>query len=131
MTKFVLSSSSVLTHGGNTISCVTSIDFDESLDVFISRCMALDTVQHIGGQNVITGTLNFEINTDDDTELGYLDPGTTGALVFDPAGTATGTLDISSTNMLISGRSMAYSTTSLTTGSAPFTCDDLTIGANV
>lgn len=129
MAKFRLNANSVFTIGGNTIACVTEVSIDDSVDDYVSRCAGLGTTEHIPGQITVTGSGSFEIEQDAATELGYLAPGTTGALVLRPNGTTSGDLDITSTNLTVLSRSMAFSSTGLSTGSFTFACDDLTIAA--
>lgn len=131
MAKFRLNSNSVFTIGANTIACVTGVTLDEVTDDFISNCMENTSKQHVYGLVDISGTIDYEIDTDGNTELGYVAPGTTGAMVFQPNGTTSGDLDIDSTNITILTRNIVTSSTGLTTGSSNFVADDLTIGANV
>lgn len=129
MAKFRLNSASVFTIGANAIDCFTDITINEVTDDFISNCAGNTTKQHVSGLLDITGSASFEIETDADTELGYIDPGTTGALVLRPAGITSGDLDITSTNITVMNRDQVYSSTGLSTGSFTFTLDDMTIGA--
>lgn len=129
MAKFRLNPASVLTIGGNAVACVTEVSIDESVDDYTSNCAGLTTREHIAGMKNVTGSISFEIATDDSAELAYIAPGTTGALVFRPAGTTSGDLDITSTKITILGRSPVFSSQGLSTGSVTFALDDITIGA--
>jgi hypothetical protein len=130
MAKFRLSSTSVLTIGGDTPPCVVSIDFDESVDDYISDCITQATYkEHVLGLVNVTGTLNFEVDKTGVTALNDVAPRVAGALVFYPTGNVATNISITSTNLQITGRSMAFSGTGLATGSVTFVCDDLTIAA--
>lgn len=129
MANFRLNDSSVFTIGGNTVDCVTEVSLDESVDTYISNCEGTSNHRPVVlGAIQVTGTITFEIESDDDTKLGYVAPATNGAWVFQPNGTTSTDLEITSTNIQITSRNFSASRTALTTGTAGFVCDDLTVG---
>jgi hypothetical protein len=128
-TKFRLNSASVFTLGGNAIPCVTTITLDESADDYISQCMGNTSKSHILGLVNITGSFTGEIEDDEITEFAYIQVGDSGAMILKPAGNTTGQLNFTSTKMQITQRSPAFSSQALTTYSASFVLDDLTIAA--
>jgi hypothetical protein len=129
MAKFRLNPASVFTIGGNAIACVTEVTIDEAADDYMSNCSGQTFRTHVDGMVNVTGSANFEIETDDVTELGYIEPGDNGALVLRPAGITAGMINIASTNLIVLSRSVTFSSTGLATGSFTFVCDDLAITA--
>lgn len=130
MSKFRLNKDSVFTIGGNAITCVTEVTFDEAVDVYTSECEDSDRIKpQVVGGTVVTGSLTYEIEEDGVTVFNYLEPFDSGALVFGPNGTTATYLKLTSTNIQISGRSFNASRTGLGTGTATFTCDNLTVTA--
>ena len=131
MAKFRMSNDSVLSIGGNAITCVTDIEFSENADVYFSRCDdANGYFEPVVGGIQVTGTATFELETDDVTVLGYIDPLTSGALICQPNGTTSGDIKITATTMTINSRDMRYSRSDMATGQFGFTLDGLTIAAN-
>lgn len=131
MSKFVLNSNTVLTVGGNSLSCYVSADLSDTIDTFLSQCAGQTYKATITGLQEASMTFNGEIETDDVTAINNFAPGTTGALVFQPNGTTSGDISISSTNVTVVDRSMAFSSSSLSTISVTINLDDLTVAANV
>ena len=129
MAKFRLSSASVFTIGGNAVPCPTAVSTDESIDTYISECAGQTVKAHVLGSKVVTGSFSGEVEVDDITELGYIAPAVTGALVLRPAGNTAGNIAITSSAFKITGRSLAFSSTGLTTYTCSFVMDNITIAA--
>ena len=128
MSKFRLNTNSVFTIGGNAITCVTAVDFDEAVDTYISECEDANGIKsQVAGGITVTGSLTYELETEGVTVLNYLEPFDSGAWVFGPNGTTGTHIKFTSTNIQISGRSIATSRTGLVTATANFVCDDLTV----
>ena len=131
MSKFRLNKNSVFSIGGNAITCITDVTFDEAVDTYVSECEDADGVKpQIDGGIVVSGSLTYEIEADGVTVLNYLEPFDSGAWIFQPNGTTATHLKITSTNIQISGRSISTSRTGLTTGTASFVCDNLVVTSN-
>lgn len=131
MTKFVLNPNTVLTLGGNALSCYISADVSESIDTFLSQCAGQTYKTTVTGLQEATMTINGEIETDDVTAINNFAPGTAGALAFQPNGTTAGDISISSTNATVVSRDIAFSSTSLSAITVTLNLDDLTVAANV
>ena len=131
MTKFILDNTSVFSIGGNALTCITEVNFDESADTYFSQCAAASgSVRFpVIGTGQVTGSITIELDHNDTTELGYIDIGDSGALLFYPQGNTATYLKISATTMTITGRNMRYSSTGLAMGTANFALDSLTIAA--
>lgn len=131
MAKIRLNKNSVFSIAGNAITCITDVTFDEAVDTYVSECEDANGVKpQIDGGIVVSGSLTYELETDDVTVLNYAAPFDSGAWIFQPNGTTATHLKITSTNIQISGRGIAASRKGLVTGSATFVCDDLTVTSN-
>lgn len=130
MAKFRLNSASVLTLGGNALSCLTSADVSEAVDTFLSECVGQTYKATITGLKTATMTINGEIETDDVSELENFALGDSGALIFQPNGTTAGDIKISSTKATVVGRNITTSGGALSAVSITLNLDDLTLAAN-
>jgi hypothetical protein len=130
MAKFRLSSASIFTIGGNAVPCPTSVSFDESVDDYISECAAQTVKAHVLGAMSVSGSFSGEVEADDVTELGYIAPSVTGALILEPAGNTVGNIVVSSSAFKITGRSLAFSSTGLSTYTCTFVMDNITIAGS-
>ena len=131
MTKFTLNNNSVFSIGGNAITCVTTITIDQAVDDIISECFGADSYkEHVLAGINITGSFTMELESDDDTVLGYFAPKTSGAMVLQPYNAVAASIQYTSTNMQITGRTpLTASRSGLSTASGTFVLDDLTIAA--
>lgn len=72
--------SMTLTIGGNSITCLTSVDHTEQADIAVASCAGQSykskAVGNVDGTMTVNGMLD---TTNGTTVLGYLAPGTTGA----------------------------------------------------
>ena len=127
--KFRRSDASTFSIGGNALTCVLDVDYDESVDVLWSDCddASGDKTPVTGGIQT-TGTLTQEVADDDVVQLGYTSGKTSGALIDQPAGITGGDVKITATKIIITGRQIRTSRTGLGTVSASFVCSDLVIG---
>ena len=132
MAKFNLASSTnfALTFGGTTLSCVQTIDVNGNAPVQEIECAGATSVEQIVGITRTIMTVTGALEDNDTTLLGAIDPGDTGAIVCDPAGTATGTIDISSTNATVGDRTISLPVNGFATYSVTLLLDDITIAAN-
>lgn len=130
MAKFRLSSATVFTIGGNAVPCPTSFDVDESLDDYISECAGQTVKAHVLGSKSVSGSFSGEVEADDVAELAYVAPGVSAALIFEPAGTTVGNIVISSSAFKITGRSIAFSSTGLSTYTCTYVMDNITIAGS-
>ena len=125
MAKFRLNPTSVFEIDDEDVPCPTSISFDESVDTYISECAAATTKEHVLGSVVITGSFSGEVENDE--LLGDVAPGVTGTLLLQPFDTTPANIQITSLVLQITSRSLAMSSTGLTTYTCNFVCDDLKI----
>ena len=109
------------------IPCPISISFDEAVDVFISDCAANAVKEHVLGALVINGSFSGEPENDEELEL--IDPGVVGDLLLQPMGEVVGDIQIISESFTITSRSVAMSSTGLTTYTCNFVMEDITISA--
>jgi len=127
--KFRRSNSSVFSIGGNVLTCVLDVDYDEAVDVYWSDCDdATSEKTPVAGGIQTSGTLTQEIADDDTTQLGYTSPTTSGALVDQPNGAVQNDINIAGT-ISITGRQIRTSRTGLSTVSCNFVCAGITITA--
>lgn len=129
MAKFRIGSTAVFTIATQAVPCPTSFVLDESMDDYISDCATNAVKQHVLGAKNVTGSFSGEVEDNGVVALGYVAPGVSGALNFQPAGTTTGFITITSTKIQITGRSFNTSATGLTTFTCQFVLDDITIAA--
>ena len=131
MTKFILDNTSVFSIGGNALTCITEVNFDENADVYFAQCGAASgsVRQPIVGTAQVTGSITIELDADDVAELGYIDLGDSGALLFQPQGDVSGNLEISATTLTVTGRNLRFSSTGTATGTANFSLDSFAIAA--
>ena len=114
--KFRRSNDSVASIGANVLTCVLDVSYDEQGDVHVSDCddANAEKDQVLGGI-VETGTLTAEVNDDDETQLGYIDVGSTGAWVDQPAGATATYLQWTATTATVASRRYVSSRNNLTT----------------
>lgn len=129
MAKFRLNSASVFTLASNSLSCLVSADVSESIDTLMSECVGQTYKTTVVGLKTATITVSGEIDASDVTALGYFDLGDSGALVFQPAGTTTGMIKITSTKATVVSRDITTSGGSLAAVSITLNLDDLTLAA--
>lgn len=109
------------------IPCPTSISFDEAVDVFISDCAANAVKEHVLGALVATGSFSGEVENDEELEL--VEPTVVGEMLLQPMGDVVGDIQIVSETLSITSRSVAVSSTGLTTYTCNFVMEDITISA--
>ena len=131
MAIFRLSSDSVLTLDANAITCVTEISFPEAADVYWSDCDdASGNLAHLAGGVKGEGRFTAELQNDDITQLGYVAPLVTGALVCQPNGTTAGDIKITATKFTILSREPVFSRGDKSVYSGAFATDGLVYAAN-
>ena len=130
MAKFRLNNASVLSINSQTITCVTEVNLDEAVDVYISECEdgASFKSQVLGGMT-INGSLTYEVETTGAAVMAYLAPLVTGAFLLQPNGAVTDDIQITALACTITGRSVATSRTGLVTATATFFLNDITVEA--
>ena len=127
MAKFAINDTSTLVFNSNSLTCLIDVTLDDSVDTIVSECFgATDFKEQILAGRTVSGSLTQEIADDDVTQLTYTVPKTAGTLVFEPAGSTTGDIRITSTNMQITVRSLSLSRSGLLQNSVTFVCDDVT-----
>jgi len=109
------------------IPCPTTVSFEEALDVFISECAANTVKERVLGALSVTGSFSGEVENDADLEL--VEPGVSGELLLQPMGEVEANIEISSETFEIISRSVAMSSTGLTTYTCNFAMYDITISA--
>ena len=113
--KFRRSNDSVCSLATNVLTCVLDVSYDEQADVLVSDCDDANAEKdQIMGGIVETGTMTAEVNDDDETQLGYIDVGTSGAWVDQPAGATTTYLQWTGT-ATVASRTYVSSRNNLTT----------------
>jgi len=98
------------------LTCVLDVAYDQQGDVYVSDCddANAEKDQVLGGI-VEAGTMTAEVNDDDETQLGYIDIGTSGAWVDQPAGSTVTYMQWTATTATVSSRQYVSSRNSLTT----------------
>lgn len=119
-----------MTFAGVTLTCLQSIEVSRSAPQTEIECSGSSAVTFITGTPRYTITVTGALDEDDVTLLGAIDPGDNGAITMDPAGTATGTIDIASSSATVTDAPISMPVNGFSTYSATFACDDLTISAN-
>jgi hypothetical protein len=129
MAKFRLNSATVFTIATNAVPCPTAFNVDRNMDVYISECATGTVKEHVLGDIVVSGSFSGEIAADGVTALTYIAPKVSGALVLQPMGATGGTVQILSSDFKITSRSLAATTTGLTTYTCNFVMNQITISA--
>ena len=116
MAKFRRSNSSVCSLNANVLTCVLDVSYDEQGDVYVSDCddANAEKEQVLGGI-VETGTMTAEVENDDETQLGYIDIGTSGAWLDQPNGTTAGDIKWTATSAEVVSRQFVSSRNNLST----------------
>ena len=130
MTKFS-GKDMTLTIGGNAITCLQSVETDEAVDVFEISCAAATYKEKVVGLASARMTVTFALDQNDTTELGYVDPGDTGAVLFKPAGATTGYIQIDATAATVGNRRMSYPVEGFAVCTVDVELDDLAITAHI
>lgn len=130
MAKFT-GKSQTLTFGGNSLTCITSVDTNEATDIAMAECAGSTYKTKVAGLASATMTVNMALETDDVTLMGYVDPGDTGAVVWLPAGAATGNIQWDSTNGTISSRTLSAPVNGIVAMTVVIELDDVAISADV
>jgi len=128
MTKFS-GKDMTLTVGGNSITCLQSIETDERLDIYEVECAGATDKEKVAGLKSSRMTLVLAVNQDDVTVLGYLDPGDGGAIVLRPAGASTGFLNYASTGCIVGARRSSFPVNGISIVTIDIELQDLTISA--
>jgi len=114
--KFRRSNDSVCSIGANVLTCILDVSYDEQGDVYVSDCDDANAEKdQVMGGIVETGTATAEVNDDDETQLGYIDVGTSGAWIDQPAGATTTFIQWTATTATVSSRRYVSSRNNLTT----------------
>ena len=114
--KFRRSNDSVASIGGNVLTCVLDVAYDQQGNVLVSDCDDANAEKdQILGGIVETGTLTAEVNDDDETQMGYIDIGTTGAWIDQPAGSTVTFMQWTATTATVTSRRYVSSRNNLTT----------------
>lgn len=118
-----------LTIGGNAITCLQSVDTDESIDVYQVACAAATDKENVAGLKSSRMSVTLALETDDVTVLNYFEPGDTGAVVFRPTGANAGDINIAATASIVSNRRTSTPVEGIGVASFDVALDDLTISA--
>ena len=117
--------------GANALTCIQTVSTSESLDVLVIECAGAGAKEKIMGLADVTCTLTIALETDDVTMLGYIDPDTSGAVIWNLNGATSGDITITSTNATVSDRSISNPVNGFATAAVTIQFDDITIGAVV
>jgi len=95
---------------------VLDVSYDQNSDVLVSDCddANLKKEQVVGG-HTSTGTLTAEVANTDETQLGYIDIGSSGAWIDKPNGVTAGDIQWTATTATVTSRQFVSSRGSLTT----------------
>lgn len=128
MPYFRLNNSSAIAVGAQSFASVTEINFDEVVDSYFSE---VDGSVVLSDTRRVTGSMVFEVETDDITVINAVTPGpaTAGALDADLANSTAGNINVASTNLQFTQRTLRAARNGLATVSAQFVMDDMTIAA--
>lgn len=131
MAKFNLKNTGAsLSFGGTSLTCLQSVEISGTAPTTEVECSGASSVEYVTGLPRFTMTFTGAVEDDDVTLLNAIQPNDAGAVAFDPAGTATGTIDISSTNGTISDFGLSTPVNGFSSYSGTIVLDDLTIAAN-
>lgn len=130
MTKFS-GKDMTLTIGGNAITCLQSVETDERVDIFEISCAAATDKAKVAGLKSSRMTVTFALDQNDTTELGYVDPGDSGAIVFHPAGATSTYIKIDATASIVASRRMSTPVDGFAVCTVDIELDDLAITAVV
>ena len=119
-----------LTLGGNAITCIQSIDYSEAADEYLTACSGSGSKGHITGQVNITATVNVLLDAVATTQLGYFDPGDSGAWVHGFTATSLDT-EINSTNATVITRSISAPVEGLIAATFTVGLDDIDVTTTV
>lgn len=129
MTKFS-GKDMVLTIGGNALTCLQSVETDERLDVFEVSCAAATDKEKVAGLKSSRMTVTMALDQNDTVELGYIDPGDTGAIVFKPAGATMAYIQIDATASIVASRRISTPVDGVVVCTVDIELDDLAISAH-
>ena len=113
------------------LTCIQSITIGATAPNTEIECGGATSVTNIVGLPRYSITITGALGDEDDPLLTSLIPGTAGALTCDPAGTATNTIDISSTNVTVTAAPVSIPVNGFSTYSITAVMDDITYGANI
>lgn len=116
--------------GGNAITCIQSVESTENVDIAMVDCAGATYKEKVYGLADAKMTVNFALETDDVTVLGYVDPGDSGAIIWLPAGSTTGDIKLTSTNGTVAGRTISVPVNGFAACTVNVELDDFTVGAN-
>lgn len=121
-----------LVFASTTITCMQTVDITGNAPVTEVECSGSSSVTYVTGVPRYTMTVTGALDDEDDSPLlAGLALNTNGTVAFDPAGTATDTIDISSMSATVSDYSIGFPVSGFSTYSFTLVLDDITIGANV
>ncbi len=129
MTKFT-GKSMTFTIGGNAVTGLQSIETDERTDVFEVSTAADANKDKVAGNKSSRMSVTFALDQNDTTELGYVDPGDTGAIVFKPGGATMGYIQIDATASVVASRRMSVPVDGVVVCTVDIELDDLAITAH-
>ena len=119
-----------LSFGGNALTCITSVSTSEQVDIAMAECAGSTYKTKVAGLANATMTVNMALDKDDVTELGYIDPGDTGAIIWLPAGAASGNIQWDSTNATVSSRNIDAPVNGIVAVTFVLELDDVAISAD-
>ncbi len=131
MVKFNLKESGAgLVFNSVNLTCLQSIEITTNAPSTEVECSGQSSVEYVTGIPRYQMAVNGALNIDDDAIVSALQPNQAGAVACDPAGTASGSIDLSSTNATISDFAMSVPINGFASYTATLLLDDFTIGTN-
>ncbi len=119
-----------MTFNGTALTCLQSITVAATAPNTEIECGGATSVTNIVGLPRYSMTVVGALDNEDDPLLNVILPGQSGAVTCDAAGTATDTIDISSTNATVTSAPVSIPVNGFSTYSVTLVLDDITYGAN-
>jgi hypothetical protein len=119
-----------LSFGGTALTCLQSVELTGTAPSTEVECSGSTTVEYVTGLPRYSMTATGALETDDEPLIEAVQPNDNGAIAFDPAGTATGTIDISSTSATVTDFSMSTPVNGFASYSVSWVLDDITYDTN-
>jgi hypothetical protein len=133
MTKFTGKSQSLAFNSitfGSGGSCITSVEYSDDIDDYVSECAGATVKEHTTGLRNITATVQGYLNQTDATMLNAIEPGVNDTdWVHYPAGNTATYIKITASKASVTSRPMSIPVSGISTFSFTAVLDSLTIAA--
>lgn len=123
-------STTAMTFGGTALTCLQSITVSGTAPNTEVECGGATAVTNVVGLPRYTMSVTGALGDEDDPLVNAVLPATAGAITCDAAGTATDTIDFSSTNASVTNLQVSIPVNGFSTYQVDFVLDNLTTGAN-